>query len=140
MVIHTAMRICATSNGEQRVQVLMPVVQRLSKNLKQRQLMQQYFELVDWQGLKLPSAERRQRDSLKKIERSVEVWKDWIRLKKELATLGEELPPAELLPAQETESRSNKERPKHKEVWTKSASSGQHVGFVFMSADTFGKF
>jgi len=27
------------------------------------------------------------------------VWKDWIRLKKELATLGEELPPAELLPA-----------------------------------------
>ena len=66
---------------------------------KQRQLMQQYFELVDWQGLKLPSAERRQRDSLKKNERSVEVWKDWIRLKKELATLGEELPPAELLPA-----------------------------------------
>jgi len=38
---------------------------------------------------------------LKKIERSTEVWKDWIRLKKELATLGEELPrpPAELLPA-----------------------------------------
>ena len=55
--------------------------------------MQQYFELVDWQGLKLPSAERRQRDSLKGFERSVEVWKDWIRLKKELATLGEELPP-----------------------------------------------
>ena len=25
--------------------------------------------------------------------------KEWIRLKKELATLGEELPPAELLPA-----------------------------------------
>ena len=32
---------------------------------KQRQRMQQYFELVDWQGLKLPSAERRQRNSLK---------------------------------------------------------------------------
>ena len=59
--------------------------------------MQQCFELVDWQGLKLPSAERRQRDSLKSFERSVEVWKDWIRLKKELATLGEELPPVELL-------------------------------------------
>jgi len=44
------------------------------------------YELVDWQGLKLPSAERRQRDSLKGFERSVEVWKDWIRLKKELAT------------------------------------------------------
>jgi len=27
------------------------------------------------------------------------LWKEWIRLKKELATLGEELPPAELLPA-----------------------------------------
>jgi len=61
--------------------------------------MQQYFEVVDWQGLKLPSAERRQRDSLKKNERSVEVWKDWIRLEKEFTTLGEELPPAELLPA-----------------------------------------
>jgi len=77
----------ATSNGEQRVQVLIPVVQGLPQ--KQRQLMQQYFE----QGLKLPSAERRQRDSLKSFERSFEVWKDWIRLKKELATLGEGLPP-----------------------------------------------
>jgi len=91
------MRICATSNGEQRVQVLIPVGQGLSQ--KQRELMQQYFELVDWQEIKLPSAERRRRDSLKYFKRSVEVWKDWIRLKKELATLGEELPPAELLPA-----------------------------------------
>ena len=72
--IPPVMRICATSNGEQRVQVLIPVVQGLSQ--KQRQLMQQYFELVDWQGLKLPSSERRQRGSLKKNERSVEVWKD----------------------------------------------------------------
>jgi len=54
--------------------------------------MQQYFEFVDWQGLKLPSAERRQGDSLKSFERSVEMWKDWISLKKEFATLGEELP------------------------------------------------
>jgi len=61
--------------------------------------MQQYFEVVDWQGLKLPSAERRQRDSWKNFERSVEVWKDWIRLKKELATLCGDLPPVELLPA-----------------------------------------
>ena len=73
------MRIYAPSNGEQRVQVLIPVVQGLSQ--KQRQLLQQYFELVDWQGLKLPSAERRHRDNLKSFERSVEVWKDWIRLK-----------------------------------------------------------
>jgi len=64
--------------------------------------MQQYFELVDWQGLKLPSAERRQRDSLKGFEHSVEVWKNWICLEKEFATLGEELPPVELLPAKRT--------------------------------------
>jgi len=38
---------------------------------KQRQLMQQYFELMDWQGLKLPSAERRQRDSLKIFEKTL---------------------------------------------------------------------
>jgi len=36
---------------------------------------------------------------LKSFEHSVEVRKDWICLKKELTTLGEELPPAELLPA-----------------------------------------
>jgi len=36
---------------------------------------------------------------LKSFERSVEVWKDWIRLKKKFTTLGEELPPVELLPA-----------------------------------------
>ena len=35
---------------------------------------------------------------MKFLERSVEVWKDWIRLKKELATL-DALPPVELLPA-----------------------------------------
>ena len=52
VVIPPAMRISATSNGEQRVQVLILVVQGLSQKL--RLLMQQYFELVDWQGLKLP--------------------------------------------------------------------------------------
>jgi len=97
VVIPPAMRICATSNGEQRVQLLILVVQGLSQ--KQRQLMQQYFKLVDWQRLKLPSDERRQRDILKSFEGSLEVWKDWIRLKKEFATLGQELPPAELLPS-----------------------------------------
>jgi len=101
VVIPPVMRICATSNGEHKVQVLIPVMQGLSQ--KQRQLMQQYFELVDWQGLKLLSAERRQRDSLESFERLVEVWKDWIRLKKEFATLGEELPPVELLPAKRKE-------------------------------------
>jgi len=36
---------------------------------------------------------------LESFECSVEVWKNWIRLKKEFATLGEEPPPAESLPA-----------------------------------------
>jgi len=70
--------------------------------------MQRYFELAYWQGLELPPAERRQRDSFKKIERSVKVWKDWIRLKKKLATLVEELPPAELLPAKRKEQSPGK--------------------------------
>ena len=104
MVIPLVMRICAKSNGEQRAQVLIPVVQGLSQ--KQRQLMQQYFELVYWQGLKLLSAERRQRDSLEKIERFVELWHNWIRLKEEL-TLGEELPPEESLPAKCKEKSPN---------------------------------
>ena len=106
------MRICATSNGEKRVQVLIPVVQGLSQ--KQRQ----------------------------SFERSVEVWKDWIPPKKELATLDEKLPPVELFPAKRKKQsfRSNEERCKQRGVWVKSASRGQHVGFVVMSTDTFGKF
>ena len=101
MVIPAAMRICATLNGEQRVHVLILVVQGLSQ--KQRQRIQQYFELLDWQGLKLPSAERRQGHSPESVEPSVEVWKDWMRLKKEFATLGKELPPLKSSPAQRKE-------------------------------------
>ena len=47
---------------------------------------------------------------MKSFERSVEVWKDWIRLKKEVATLGEELPPAELLPAKRKKQSSDPTR------------------------------
>ena len=57
VVIPPAMRMSVTSNGEQRIQVLIPVVQGLSQ--KQRLIIQQYFELVDLQELKLPSAKRR---------------------------------------------------------------------------------
>jgi len=141
-VIPPAIRICATSNGEQRVQVLIPLVQGLSQ--KQRQLIQQYFVLVDWQGLQLPLAERRQRDSLKNFERSVEVWKDWIRLKKKPATLGEELPPAELLPAKrKKQSPDPTKRDANKEELGRRALAGgrgQHLGFVVMSTNTFRKF
>jgi len=104
--------------------------------------MQQYFELVDWQGPKLPSAETRQQDGLKGFEYSVEAWKDWIRLEKDFTTLGEEPPPAEFLPGkvQGTESGSNKVGRKQRGVWTKSASRGQHVEVVVMSIDTSGDF
>jgi len=46
VVIPPAIRICATSNGEQRVQVLIPVVQGLSQ--KQRQLMIDLCCLITW--------------------------------------------------------------------------------------------
>ena len=88
------MRICATTNGDQRVQVLILAVQELSR--RQRQCMHQYFELMDRQGLKLPAAKRRQQDTLEKdrtlgrcverLECSVEVWKDF-SLKKKYVTL-----------------------------------------------------
>jgi len=48
-VVTPPMKICTTSNGEQGVQVLIPAMQGLSQ--KQRQIMQQYFELMHWQGL-----------------------------------------------------------------------------------------
>jgi len=76
-VVTPPMRICTTSNGEQGVQVLIPAMQGLSQ--KQRQIMQQYFEIMHWQGLKLPSAKSRQRDSLKSFERLIKVWKNRLK-------------------------------------------------------------
>ena len=78
---------------------------------------------------------------MKSFERSVEVWKDWIRLKKELATLSEELPPAELLPAKrKKQSPDATKRDTSKEEFGQRAPAGQHVKCVVMSTDTFGKF
>jgi len=57
------------------------------------------------------------------------VWKNWIRLKKEFATLGEKLPPAKLLFAKgQEESPDPKRARKQRGVWTKSTSRGYHVG------------
>ena len=53
------------------------------------------------------------------------MWKDWIRLKKELATLGEELPPAELLPAKRKEqSPDPKKRDASREEFGRRALAG----------------
>jgi len=49
----------------------------------------------------------RQRDILKSFERSVDVWKNWIRLEKAIATLDEELSTTESLPAKRKEQRPN---------------------------------
>ena len=104
--------------------------------------MQQLFEIVDWQGLKLPSAERRQRDSLEIFERSLEVWKDWIRLKKELTTLGHEPFSAELLPAKRKEQSPDptKRDAGTEEFGRRVLAWGNMFGAVVMSTDTFGKF
>ena len=70
------------------------------------------------------------------------MWKDWIRLKKELATLGEELPPAELLPAKrKKESPDPTKRDASKEEFGRRALAwGHHVRFIVMSIDTLGMF
>ena len=79
---------------------------------------------------------------MKSFEHSVEVWKDCIRLKKELATLGEELPPMELLLAKRKKQNPDPtEKDVSKEEFGRRAlSRGEHVGFIVMSTDTFGIF
>ena len=116
--------------------VVIPLAMRSQK----QQLMQQYFEQVDWQGLKMPSAEKRQRDSLKSIERSVEVWKDWIRLKKVLATLGEELPPVELLPAKrKKQSPDTTKKDASKEEFGRRALAGDSLSCLLTLLESFDK-
>jgi len=90
--------------------------------------MQQYVELVDGQGLKRPSAERRQGDSLKSFDRSVEVWKDWIGLEKQFATPSEELPPVELLPAKrKKQGQDSAKRDVRKEEFGRRALAGGNM-------------
>ena len=57
------------------------VTSRQGHEFEEFVIMNPNASLLGW-WRKLPSAGRRQRDSLKSFERSVEVWKDWIRLKK----------------------------------------------------------
>jgi len=77
------LRLSATSNGAQRVRVRVPNAQRLHRTT--RFLMQEYLNLVDWKGLKIPSTEKRCQTSVKKFERSPTVLADWIELKDTLA-------------------------------------------------------
>jgi len=77
------LRSSATSNGEQRVRVLVPNVQGL--HCSAQFLMQEYLDVVDWKGLELPSTERRCKASVKKFQRSSTVWAKWIELKETVA-------------------------------------------------------
>jgi len=77
------LRLTATSNGEQRVQVLVPNEQALHHTTQF--LMQEYLNLFDWKGLELSSIEKRCKTSVKKFERSSTAWADWIELKESLA-------------------------------------------------------
>ena len=66
------------------------------------------------------------------------MWEDWIRLKKELVTLGEELPPAELLPARpKKQSPDPTKRDASKEGVL---AGGNMLGFVVMSTGTLESF
>jgi len=77
------LRLSATSNGEQRVQVRVPNAQGLHRTTQF--LIQEYLNLVNWKGLELPSTEKRCKTSVKKFERSPTVLAEWIELKETLA-------------------------------------------------------
>jgi len=74
---------------------------------------------------------------LKSFELTVKVWKDLIRLKKEFATLGEELPPVESLPAKRKEQNPD---PIKRDASRGGFGRTALAGVVVMSTDTFGKF
>ena len=76
------LRLSATSNGEQRVRMRVPNAQGLHCNTQF--LLQEYLNLVDWNGLELPSTERRCKASVKKFKRSPPVLAEWIELKENL--------------------------------------------------------
>jgi len=66
------LRLSATSNGEDRVRVRVPKAQGLHRTTQF--LMQEYLNLVDWKGLRLPSTKKRCKASVKKFERSPTVF------------------------------------------------------------------
>jgi len=75
---------------------------------------------------------------LKRFECSVEVWKNWIRLKKELATLGEELPPVELLLAKrKKQSPDATKKDERKEEFGRRVLAGAHMWNSLSCLPTF---
>ena len=77
-----------TSNGEQRIRILVPQVTGLTN--KTRLHRQEYLNLGDWRGLELPSNDKRRKESVKLFELSTLVWTNWANLKETLAAGDEE--------------------------------------------------
>jgi len=77
------LRLSITSDGEQRVRVLVPKEQGL--HCITQFLMQEYPNLVDWKILELSSTERRCKASVQTFERSPAVWEEWTELTDTLA-------------------------------------------------------
>ena len=75
--------LSTTSNGEQRVRVLVPNEQGI--DCTTQFLMQEYLNLADWKGLELSPAERRCQAIVKRFERFPTTWAEWIELKEYFA-------------------------------------------------------
>ena len=77
------LRSSTTSNGEQRVRVLVLNAQGLHRTTSF--LMQKYLNLFDCKDLELLSTGRRCKVSVEKFERSQLVWAEWIELTETLS-------------------------------------------------------
>jgi len=77
------LRLSATANSEQRVQVRVPNAQGLHHTTQF--LMHEYLNSVDWKGLEPPSTESSCKASVKKFDRSPTVLAEWIELKETFA-------------------------------------------------------
>jgi len=76
-------RSSATSNGEQRVRVLVPNAQGL--HCTTQFLLQEYPNLVDYKGIELPLQREGVKQVSKKFELSPTMWAEWIELRETLA-------------------------------------------------------
>ena len=81
----SAFKVSETSNGEQKIRILVPQVEGLPSKTRLR--MQEYLSLADWRELALPSTNIKRKESVKRFERSPSVWTEWAKLKETLATL-----------------------------------------------------
>jgi len=82
------LRLSATLIGQKRVRVRVPNAQGLHRTTQC--LMQKHLNRIDWEGLELPSTDRRCNPSVKKFECFSTVLSEWIELKETLANIQSE--------------------------------------------------